>query len=431
MFFHIKPSRVTEMSETDKILIIDCQIAGISGDMFLGALIDLGADVNKVVSAIKSLETRGYSYKNIKIEIKQVMRKEFKATKIDVTAKGTSRKDASELIEIVEKSAKKLKLSEKARKFTSNVVHTLVDSEASLHKKNLADAHLHEVGMIDTSAEIIGSAVAMEDLGLFNSKIYATPVSVGGGLFKFSHGTVSSPAPATLAILTSKNFPMKGGPVESELATPTGASILANLTDEVSRFYPEMTPMKVGYGAGNKDYEEMPNVLRITVGKPLESWLLKDEIAILETNLDDVTGEIVGNSIDRLLREGAKDVSIIPMFTKKNRPGQILKIVADRKDVKHLSRIVMEETGTLGVRVYPCERHIITRELYSIDVPIDNAKESVKVKVAKDRKGKIIRIKPEYDDVKKLADKTGKPLREIIELVTMRAREVLLKKGFS
>jgi uncharacterized protein (DUF111 family) len=175
----------------------------------------------------------------------------------------------------------------------------------------------------------------------------------------------------------------------------------------------------------------MPNVLRITVGKPLESWLLKDEIAILETNLDDVTGEIVGNSIDRLLREGAKDVSIIPMFTKKNRPGQILKIVADRKDVKHLSRIVMEETGTLGVRVYPCERHIITRELYSIDVPIDNAKESVKVKVAKDRKGKIIRIKPEYDDVKKLADKTGKPLREIIELVTMRAREVLLKKGFS
>jgi uncharacterized protein (TIGR00299 family) protein len=268
----------------------------------------------------------------------------------------------------------------------------------------------------------------MEDLGLFDSKIYATPVSVGGGLFKFSHGTVSSPAPATLAILASKNFPLKGGPVESELATPTGASILVNLADEVSRFYPEMTPLKVGYGAGTKDFEEMPNVLRITVGKPLESWLLKDEIAILETNLDDVTGEIVGNSVDKLLREGAKDVSIIPMFTKKNRPGQILKIVADRKDVAHLSRIVMEETGTLGVRVYPCERHIITRDLYSVEVLVDDAKELVKVKVAKDRKGKIIRIKPEYEDVKKIADKTGKPLREIVELVTMRAREALLKE---
>ncbi|HVP92156.1 MAG TPA: nickel pincer cofactor biosynthesis protein LarC [Acidobacteriota bacterium] len=416
------------MSEFDKIVTIDCQVAGISGDMFLGALIDLGADINKIVSAIKSLETQGYGYKNIRIDVKQVMRKEFKATKIDVTAEETSKKDATELIEIVEKSAKDLRLSEKAKRFTSNVIRTLVNSEVSLHKNNLSDAHLHEVGMIDTSAEIIGSAVAMENLGLFDSKIYATPVSVGGGLFKFSHGVVSSPAPATLEILKSKNFPIKGGPIESELATPTGASILVNLTDEVSRFYPEMTPIRVGYGAGNKDFEEMPNVLRIAVGKSLESWLLTDEVAVLETNLDDVTGEIIGNSVDRLLREGAKDVSIIPMFTKKNRPGQILKIIADRKDVKHLSKIIIEETGTLGVRIYPCERHIISRELSSIDVIIEDTKELVKVKVAKDRKGKIIHIKPEYEDIKKLADKTGKPLREISELVAMRAREILLKK---
>jgi len=412
----------------DKILIIDCQIAGISGDMLLGALIDLGADVNKVVAAIKSLENQAYGYKNVKIKIQQVLQKEFKATKIDVTAESTSRKNGNDLIEIIKKSAKSLKLSEKAQQFASNVICTLVESEAKLHKKALPEAHLHEVGLVDTPAEIIGVAVAMEDLGLFDSKIYATPVSVGGGLFKFSHGIVSSPAPATLEILRSKNFPIKGGPVESELATPTGASILVNLADEVSKFYPEMTPLKVGYGAGNKNFEEIPNVLRITLGKPLENWLLKDEIAILETNLDDVTGEIIGNSVDRLLREGAKDVSIIPMFTKKNRPGQILKIVADRKDVKHLSQVVIEETGTLGVRVYPCERHITGRELFSVDLLIDDVKAVVKVKVAKDRSGKIIRIKPEYDDVKKLADKTGRPLREITELATMRARELLLKK---
>jgi uncharacterized protein (TIGR00299 family) protein len=416
------------VSETDKIVIVDCQIAGISGDMFLGALIDLGADVNKIVSAIKSLETRSYGYKNIKIDIKQVMRKEFKATKIDVTAEGALRKNASNLVEIVEKSANGLKFSEKARKFTSNVIRTLVESEARVHQKSLTDAHLHEVGLIDTVAEIIGSAVAMEDLGLFNSKIYASPVSVGGGLFKFSHGTVSSPAPATLEIFASKNFPIKGGPVESELTTPTGASIIVNLAEEVSRFYPEMAPTKVGYGAGNKDFEEMPNVLRITIGEPLDNWLLRDEIAILETNLDDVTGEVIGNSVDRLLREGAKDVSVIPMFTKKNRPGQILKIVTDRKAAKHLSRIVIEETGTLGVRVIPCERHIVNRELFSVDVQIDGAKERVRVKVAKDMRGKIIHIKPEYEDVKKIADKTGKPLREIIELTAMKAREVLLEK---
>ncbi|MBN1244096.1 nickel pincer cofactor biosynthesis protein LarC [Candidatus Bathyarchaeota archaeon] len=416
------------MAEFDKILVIDCQVAGISGDMFLGALIAVGADVNKVVSAIKFLEKQDYGYKNIKIDVKQVLRKEFRATKIDVTSESVSRKTGSDLVEIVEKTAKDLKLSAKAQQFASNTIHTLVDSETKLHTNDLSDAHLHEVGFVDTPAEIIGAAVAMDDLELFNSKICATPVSVGGGLFKFSHGTVSSPAPATLEILRSKNFPIKGGPVESELATPTGASILVNVAAEVSRFYPEMTPLKVGYGAGNKDFEEMPNILRVTVGAPLENWLLKDEIAILETNIDDVTGEIIGNSVDALLREGAKDVSIIPMFTKKNRPGQILKIVADRKDVKRLSRVVIEETGTLGVRVYPCERHVLSRELLSVDVLIGDAKEVVTVKVAKDRKGKIVQIKPEYDEVKRLADKTGKPLREITELVTQRAREVLLKR---
>jgi len=416
------------MSKFDKMLVIDCQIAGISGDMFLGALIHVGADVNKVVSAIKSLENQVYGYKNVKINVQQVLQKEFKATKIDVTAESTSRKNGSKLVEIIEKNAKNLKLSAKAQQFASNVIRTLVNAEAKLHGKALSNAHLHEVGLVDTPAEIIGAAVAMEDLGLFNAGIYATPVSVGGGLFKFSHGTLSSPAPATLEIFRSKNFPIKGGPVESELTTPTGAAILVNLANEVSCFYPEMTPLKIGYGAGNKNFKEMPNVLRLTVGEPLNNWLLKDEIAILETNLDDVTGEIIGNSLDKLLREGAKDVSIIPMFTKKNTPGQILKIVADRKDVKRLSRVVMEETGTLGVRVYPCERHIISREVISVDVLIDDVKERIKVKVAKDRNGKIIRIKPEYDEAKRLSDKTGKPLREINDIVTMRAREFFSKR---
>ena len=403
-------------------------MAGIAGDMFLGGLIDVGADVNKIISAIKSLEKPGYGYTNVRIDIQQVLRKQFKATRIDVTAESISRITGRTLIDIVEKTAKDLKLSGKAQQFASSAIRTLVDSEMKLHKNTLSNVHLHEVGLVDTPGEIIGAAVALEDLGLFNAKTYATPVSVGGGLFKFSHGTVSSPAPATIEILRSKEFPIKGGPIESELSTPTGASILVNLADEVSCFYPEMTPLKVGYGAGSKDFEEMPNVLRLTVGQPFEKLLLKDEIAILETNLDDVTGEIVGNALDRLLQEGARDVSVIPMLTKKNRPGQILKIVADRKDIKHLSRVVMEETGTLGVRVYPCQRHIINRELIPVEVLIDEVKEHVKVKVATDMKGKVLRIKPEYEDVKRLSDKTGKPLREISEIVTMRAREVFLNR---
>jgi hypothetical protein len=250
---------------------------------------------------------------------------------------------------------------------------------------------------------------------------------VGGGLFQFSHGTVSSPSPAALAIFQSKNFPIKGGPVEAELATPTGASMIVNLAEEVSSFYPEMVPLKVGYGAGGKDFSEVPNVLRIVMGEPLKNRLMKDQVVVLETNVDDVSGEIVGHAVDRLLVEGAKDVSIIPMFTKKNRPGQIVKVVADQKDAQRLSRLLIEETGTLGVRVYYCERHIINREPCSVDIFVNGVKELVKVKIAKDADGNIIRIKPEYDDLKRLAEKTNKPLRELAEIAISRAREVFVQ----
>ena len=415
------------MAQFSKVVVFDCQVSGVAGDMILGALLDLGADAGKVTSAIKSLEKAEYGYKDVTVDIQRVMRKGFCATKIDVTAQGKTRKDASQLIKIVEETATNLKLSMKAQKVASNVIHTLVDAETKLHGHHLDDAHLHEVGLVDTAAEIIGSAVAMDDLGFFDAEIFATPVSVGGGLFAFSHGTVSAPCPAALAIFQSKNFPIKGGPVESELATPTGASIIVNLASEVSSFYPPMAPVKVGYGAGNKEFPEIANLLRITVGKPLDDGLTEDQIAVLETNIDDVSGEIIGYCIDKLLAEGAKDVSVIPMYTKKNRPGQIIKVIADQKDADHLSKVLMAETGTLGVRVYFCKRHIIPRETCTVDLVVGGVKEPIKIKVSKNSRGEIIRVKPEYDDLKRLAEKTGKPLRQLSELAILKMREVFVK----
>jgi uncharacterized protein (TIGR00299 family) protein len=415
------------MMDSKKILLIDCQASGVAGDMILAALIDLGANIDKIVFAIKSLEEPAFGYENIKIRISSVMRGEFKATQIDVTSESTQKRRGGELVDIVEKAVTNLELSLKAKQFASKVIRTIVGAEADLHKTSFDDAHLHEVAMVDTAAEILGCAVALDDLGLFDSKIYSTPVAVGGGTFMFSHGIVSSPAPATLAILQSKNFPFQGGPIEAELATPTGVSILANLVEEVNRFYPAMTPLKVGYGAGTKEFTQMPAVLRLTIGTSLASGLVKDEIAVLETNIDDATGEILGYTIDKLLSEGAKDVSIIPMYTKKNRPGHIVKVIAEQKDVQHLSQVLIDETGTLGVRVYFCERHIINRELHSVDLLVMGNKEIIKVKVAKNLNGEIINIKPEYDDLKRLAKKTKKPLREISEIAVSKAREVLKK----
>jgi uncharacterized protein (TIGR00299 family) protein len=418
---------VRAMSENKKILVIDCNASGIAGDMLLGALLDLGANVERVISAIKQLEAPEYGYGHIDIAIDEVMRGEFRATQIDVTSTTTEKRHGSELVEIVEKAAAAIYMSPKAREFASKAIRSLIQAEADLHKTGFDEAHLHEVALIDTAAEIIGCTVALDDLHLFEAKIYSTPLAVGGGVFKFSHGIVSAPAPATLAILQSKNFPFHGGPIEAELATPTGASLLVNLADEAGGFYPSVVPLKVGYGAGTREYPELPAVLRLTLGTAPEKALVHDEIAVLETNIDDATGEVLGYTIDKLLAEGAKDVSITPAVTKKNRPSHIVKVIADQKDVSHLSQVLIAETGTLGVRVYYCERHIISRELLMVDLLVMGNKESIRVKISKDAHGRVIRIKPEFEDLKALAEKTGKPLRELLDMAVAKAQEMYPK----
>ncbi|MEJ2243435.1 MAG: nickel pincer cofactor biosynthesis protein LarC [Candidatus Bathyarchaeota archaeon] len=352
------------MLKTNKIVVIDPQLAGVAGDMILGA----------------------------------------------------------------QNCTQKLDISQKAKQFASKTIHTLVEAETKIHNTSMDHTHMHEVGLVDTAAEIIGAAVALDDLGLFDAKIYSTPVSVGGGLFKFSHGTVSSPAPATLAIFQSKQFPIQGGPIGNELATPTGAAILVNLVDEVDRFYPTMVPVKVGYGAGTKSFEGIPNVLRITVGESVDYGLLKEEIVVLETNVDDVTGEILGHTIELLIEEGAKDVSIISAVTKKSRPNQIIKAIVNKTDAERLSRVIMDETGTLGVRVCLCERYVINREVVELKLTVGAITEKVAVKVAKDTNGKIVRVKPEFEDVKRLANKSKKTAREISDLIITKAQQVLNQK---
>jgi uncharacterized protein (TIGR00299 family) protein len=416
------------MVEKQRILVIDCNASGVAGDMLLGALLDLGANVERVISAIKTLEAPEYGYKHIDIYIDEVTRGEFRATQIDVTSQEAEKRHGSELVTIVEKAAANIYMSDKARKFASKVIHTLIEAESELHKTSFEDTHLHEVALVDTAAEIIGCAVALDDLHLFEAKIYSTPLAVGGGVFKFSHGIVSAPAPATLAILQSKNFPFHGGPIENELATPTGTSLLVNLVDEANKFYPSLIPLRVGYGAGTKEYPELPAVLRLTLGKAADEGLIRDDIAVLETNIDDASGEVLGYAVDRLLSEGAKDVSIIPVYTKKNRPAHIIKVIADQKDIAHLSDVLISETGTLGVRVYYCERHIINRELLMVDLSVMGNKETVRVKVSKNAQGEIIRIKPEFEDLKRLAEKTKKPLRELIDLAVSKTQEMFPKQ---
>ncbi len=394
----------------------------------VSALVDLGADASKVIEAMKSVHVDGYGVEDV--ILKEVHRGGFLAKMVNVEAEEAAMEITGlQLVKSVSECAENLKLSREAREFAVASIKTLIEAEARVHGESFENIHLHETGSVDTVADIIGVAVALEDLKIFNqAKVYSTPVAVGGGLFRFSHGVSSSPAPATLEILRAKNFPMIGGPAELELATPTGVSMLVNLVHEVRSFYPSLKPLAVGYGAGAREVAGIPNILRIVLGESLDFGLLKDEVYVLETNLDDVSGEVIGSTLDRLLGEGARDVSVIPMYMKKNRPGFMVKVIVDRADVERLSRILVEETGTLGVRFYPCERRILNRESKPVKLRVNNFEEVVNVKVARDKYGRVIQVKPEYDDVRRISVKSGKSFRELAELVRGKAEKSLKEK---
>jgi len=402
-------------------------MAGISGDMIVGALIDLGANEKKVAAAMEARRNYLAGCKSLQVVIKEVGKKGFRARKVDVIAEEVyEERTADELVDAATHTLDALGVSDKSRRFALDCFDTLIAAESKMHGHGgTHHVHLHEMASVDTIADVVGTAVALDDLGIFkDTRVYATAVAIGGGLFKFSHGRVSSPAPATLEILRSKTFPLVGGQVEAELATPTGASIITNLAHETVRFYPCIRPVAVGYGAGTKEFSEMPNVLRITLGESCDR-LLTDRIYVLETNLDDTSGEVIGHTMERLLREGARDVSVLPILAKKNRPGQIIKVIIDRDRIEKLSRVLMEETGTIGVRFYPCERFVLARESIPVKAVINGRKRTVSVKVSRDTGGKILQVKSDYEEVRKLADVTGKSFREISRLIMVEAGKLL------
>lgn len=251
------------------IVIIDCQTSGISGDKIVAALIDLGANKTRVVKAMESAKSCLKNCESVKVIVTNVYRRGIIGKKVEVRAKEKFKhRSGVELKEAVKNCVKKLRLSKEAKAFALKSVNTLLEAEMKVHGEEIEHLHLHELGSVDTVADIVGVAVALNDLGLFKyAEIYSTPVAVGGGLIKFSHGVTSSPAPVTLEILKSKRFPIIGGPVKAELTTPTGAAILVGMANATTHFHPLMKPVATGYGAGYRDFKEFPNLLRITLGK--------------------------------------------------------------------------------------------------------------------------------------------------------------------
>ena len=360
--------------------------------------------------------------KSINLKTENVVTHGFRACRIDFEFSEELAEDetsANQILMAVEQIAERSNLSKQASDFALNSVRMLIEVESQLHGTMVHETHLHEAGSTDTIADILGVAAAMDSLNLFAGDIVSSPIAVGGGHVKFSHGTLSIPAPAVMEIVRRNHIPILGGPSAVELATPTGVTLLANMAHEFSPIYPAMIAEKVGYGSGKMSLDSSPNFLRVVLGTRLNTLSSANEtVQVLETNLDDATGEIVSHTVQKLIEAGAKDAWVTFGLFKKNRPGQILHVLCNPQDTVKLSRMMIEETGTLGVRQQVCQRLTLTREVQSVTVQVSSMAFTVRIKLARDGAGNILRVKPEFDDISAIAKEVGLSARRVEEIVS-------------
>jgi len=401
--------------------MIDSQIAGISGDMVLASLVDLGADKSKIIESVHIAESYLQNSVIKKIDFEYIKKNGKQSTQLilEIEENGHERK-AIEIKNCILKSSEKIGLSESARNFVVNTIDTLILAESKVHGESEESVHFHEAASIDTVIDILGTAVALDDLDLFDEEIISSPVAVGGGTVSFSHGTTSNPAYAILEIFKKSGIITKGGIVTEELTTPTGASILVNLTKTCSEFYPPLTIESIGYGAGQKTFDEFSNVLKIVRGKT-KTTLIKDTVQVLETNVDDVSGEVLGNLIEKLMLNGAKDVTITSGITKKGRPTQIISVICDSAAMHQILELLVEETRTLGVRVRTSERFVVPRTINETMIEIDGKEFLVHYK----KSDTTSHFKIEFDDIKSISNSLNVSFNQTEELL----REKIRKKN--
>ncbi|WP_144796320.1 nickel pincer cofactor biosynthesis protein LarC [Halorubrum depositum] len=306
-------------------------------------------------------------------------------------------------------------------------------AEASVHGTDLDETHFHEVGADDAIADVVGAALLLDDLD--PDRVVATPVATGGGEVSMSHGVYPVPAPATTEILAGAGFSVVGGPVDRELLTPTGAAILAAVAEGVDRL-PSLDVDAAGYGAGDATFPDHPNVLRVLVGDGGSEGgatagadvggLVRDEIAVLETNLDDASPEVLGGLQESLVRAGARDVTVVPTTMKKSRPGHLVTVVCKPEDAEAVAERLARETGTLGVRQSGAShRWIAERAFETATLAVDGDAYEVSVKVASTADGDVYDVSAEYDDAAAVAETAGLPVRDVLRRAEARVRDRL------
>ena len=406
------------------VIIIDSQIAGISGDMLLSALVDLGADKSKIIHAIKIAEDELSGSTINKIDFGKITKNGIESTELNLDInENTNQRKGIEIQKCIQRTLEKIEISDKAKSFANNSIKILMNAESKIHGATLSSIHFHEASSIDTVIDIIGTAVALDNLKLLEDEILTTPVAVGGGTLTFSHGTTSNPTSAILEIFKNSNIEILGGQVKEELTTPTGASMLSSITNSCIDYYPKMKVRSIGYGAGKKNFDGFSNVLKIVHGEKTTEFQ-HDLVKVLETNVDDVSGEILGNMIEKIMDAGAKDVTISSAVTKKGRPTNLVSVICDSQSMSKIIELLVSETGTLGVRVRTSERFTVPRSIEKIPISIQGLSFDVRCKVSYDG-ATIKNFKIESDDIKIISNSISQSFKKTEELIRTAVKQKL------
>ncbi len=423
-----------------RIAYLDC-FSGMSGDMFLGALIGAGVSAKLLQGTVAALHL------GARLEISKVNRSGITATKVDVlvhgekelpreefwaqqeathshthdhgsghthehahshSASGPAPHSHGRALSDIKRIVQNAAISAQAKKTAIQIFEALGAAEAKIHNMDIESVHFHEVGAVDAMVDIIGAAVGVEALGV--DEIICSPLNVGGGTVKCAHGTFPIPAPATVELL--HGAPVFSSGIQAELLTPTGAAIVKTLATRFGAF-PEMKIEKSGYGAGTRDFPGHANVVRLTIGEAashLAANTSQETISVLEANLDDLNPQVFGYVLDRLLAEGALDVFSVPVQMKKSRSGTLLTILCRPEDAAKFTQIVFTETTTLGVRQRQERRNTLARRW----VPVSTPWGEVRMKIAS-LNGTVTNYAPEYEDCRRIAEEKHVPLKSVMQ----------------
>lgn len=427
-----------------KVLYFDC-FSGVSGDMTVGALLDLGIDAEAFKGELSKLNLDGYH-----VHIDNKMINGIRVTDFDVVIDGHDNhthchedhkkhehahshgdshhnhdcienehghnhhhtaRNLGDIERLINSSA----LGENVKDLSIKIFREIARAEAKVHNKSIEEVHFHEVGAVDSIIDIVGSCICIDMLGV--DKVFSSPMHDGHGFIKCQHGMMPVPVPAVMEMLTESKIPLISEDINTELVTPTGLGIIKSIALDYGNM-PSMTVDRVGYGAGKRNTGRF-NALRVVMGTMAEDIAESDEIVILETNIDDMSGEFLGFLMERLFENGALDAFYTPVYMKKNRPGVVLTVICGRNEEELLVDIILKNTTTLGIRSSVSKRHRMDREIVKIETDFGE----VGIKIAS--KGDFKKAAPEYEDCKKIARKTGLPLGDIYSSALEKAKEFL------